>query len=317
MQRIAEELGRVKDLLRQYPQGMSITEIAGKLGKNNHSVARYLDVLHASGHVDLRTFGMAKVYTLSSRVPLSALLSYTTDLVLVVDSSMRVIQINDPFLTLIGLEREKVILQEILYIPAPDTAMLAFLRVIGTQIRMNQDLDEINLDSEPKEHFHLRIIPTVFDDGSTGTTAILENITGERRALDEIRASRDFFRDIFSHITDGLFVYEDRDSGEEILFVNERLAEITGYSRGEIAAMDPTELVIPEDQERVRACFQAMAEQKSSMHDIWFWTVRKDRELRYLHVRMASSWYGGRFRYYILVTDMTEWCKKDEQEHSC
>ena len=85
MHRLADELAHIKDLLRNHPQGMSVTEIASALGRNKHSTGRYLDILHAAGHVDLRTFGMAKVFTLSSRVPLSALLSYTTDLVLVLD----------------------------------------------------------------------------------------------------------------------------------------------------------------------------------------------------------------------------------------
>lgn len=83
---------------------MSVTEIASALGRNKHSTGRYLDILHAAGHVDLRTFGMAKVFTLSSRVPLSALLSYTTDLVLVLDRDMRIIQGNDPFFDLLEIQ---------------------------------------------------------------------------------------------------------------------------------------------------------------------------------------------------------------------
>jgi PAS domain S-box-containing protein len=310
MQRITEELSRVKDLLRNHPQGMSITDIARKLGKNKHSVGRYLDILHASGYVDLRTFGMAKVFTLSSRVPLSALLSYTTDLVMVVDQNMRIIQVNEPFLSLTALDQEQVIYQDIQFIPAPDPAVLDFLSIIAGQIRLKQDLEEVELHTTPKGFFHLRIIPTVFDDGTAGTTVILEDITTEHEAHEEISKSREFFRDMISHMTDGLLVVEDG----EFLFINNRICEITGYSREEISALDPVCLAAESEQKRLICKFQAMEDQVSSLQDIRFWAVRKDGESRYLYVRMSAHQYGDKLRHYILVTDMTEWRRREEEQ---
>jgi DNA-binding IclR family transcriptional regulator len=59
MTRLEAELARIRELLREHLQGMSVTEIAGALGRNKHSVGRYLDVLRASGQVEMRTYGMA------------------------------------------------------------------------------------------------------------------------------------------------------------------------------------------------------------------------------------------------------------------
>ena len=310
MQRIADELVRVKDLLRNHPQGMSITDIALKLGKNKHSVGRYLDILHASGHVDLRTFGMAKVFTLSSRVPLSALLSYSTDLVLVVDKNLRIIQVNEPFLSLVSLSQDQVVFQEIQFIPAPDPAVLGLLSIVAEQIRLQQNLGEIELPTSPKRYFHLRIVPTVFDDGTAGTTAILEDVTTERQAHEEIRKSREFFRDMISNMTDGVIVVENN----EFLFINDRLVEITGYTREEIASMDPIHLAAKSEQKRFGCKYRAMGDNLSSLQDIRFWAVRKDGESRYLNVRMSANQYGENVRYYILVTDMTEWRRREEEQ---
>jgi len=55
------ELLQIRELLRQAPHGMSVTEIARTLKKNMHSVGRYLDILHVSGQVEMRTYGKAKV----------------------------------------------------------------------------------------------------------------------------------------------------------------------------------------------------------------------------------------------------------------
>jgi len=312
MQRIAEELSWVKELLRQHPQGMTITDIATKLKKNKHSVGRYLDILHASGHVDLRTFGMAKVYTLSTRVPLSALLSYTTDLVMVVDDNLRVLQANDPFLALVGLEKDQVIFKEIRYIPAPDPAVISLFEILTEQIRLGHDLDEIELQTDPKRHYHLRVVPTVFEDGTSGITVILEDITSLSRALDEIKKSRQFFEDIISNMSDGILVAEEDASGKDLLFINKRLSEITGYSKEEILQMEPGQLADVKEKKRFGCKFKAMEENPSSIQDISFWALRKDGESRYLNVRMSSNLYGEKRRYYVLISDMTEKRRREE-----
>ncbi len=314
MQRIAEELSRIKELLRQQHQGMSITDIAEKLGKNKHSVGRYLDILHASGHVDLRTFGMAKVYTLSSRVPLSALLSFTTDLVMVVDQFLRVLQINDPFVSLIGIDREQILFQEIRYISAPDPAIHTILSVIAEQIKTDSDLEELILESDPKQFYHLKIVPTVFDDGTAGTTVILENHTNERLAHDEIKRSREFFEEMIANMSDGLLVVEIKNGKKDTLFINKRFTEITGYSREELATMDPPQFAGEEEKEKVRCKFKEMGDNPASIQEFSFWSAGRNGESRYLNARISSNRYNDAERYYVLISDMTEKRIQEEQQ---
>ena len=71
MQDYQHELGQIRELLKKNTDGMSVTDLSKALGKNKNTVGRYLDILLISGQVDMRTYGMAKVYTLSQRVPLS------------------------------------------------------------------------------------------------------------------------------------------------------------------------------------------------------------------------------------------------------
>jgi len=314
MQRISEELSRVKELLRQHHQGMSITDIAEKLGKNKHSVGRYLDILHASGHVDLRTFGMAKVYTLSSRVPLSALLSYTTDLVMVVDQNLRIIQVNDPFLTLIGFDRDQVLFQEIRYISAPDPAIHTFFSTISDQVRFGHNIDEIEVETNPHRFYHLKIVPTVFDDGTAGTTIILEDVTTERLAHDEIKRSREFFEEMIANMSDGLLVVEVRKGKKEILFVNDRFTDITGYNREELATIEPCQFAGKKEKGKFQSKFKAMEENPASIQDFSFWSARRDGKSRYLNLRMSSNQYGDAYRYYVLISDMTEKRIREEQQ---
>jgi len=106
---------QIKDLLKKNPQGLSITEIVGAIGVNRNTAGRYLENLLVSGQVEMRRFGMAKIYMLSQRVPLSAILSISSELIVQLDSNLRIIFTNEPFLDLIGTHENEVLGKNIEY----------------------------------------------------------------------------------------------------------------------------------------------------------------------------------------------------------
>ena len=80
---------KIKDVLDKNPQGMTIIEIASKTGINRNTVGRYLENLLVSGQVEMRRFGMKKIYALSQRLALSTLLSISSELIVQLDSSLQ------------------------------------------------------------------------------------------------------------------------------------------------------------------------------------------------------------------------------------
>ena len=79
------EVARIRDLLKEHPKGMTIEEISRLLPLNRTSTAKYLNTLLISGQADMRTYGRAKVFSLTQRVPLSNLMSLSSELILVLD----------------------------------------------------------------------------------------------------------------------------------------------------------------------------------------------------------------------------------------
>lgn len=314
MHRLADELAHIKDLLRNHPQGMSVTEIASALGRNKHSTGRYLDILHASGHVDLRTFGMAKVFTLSSRVPLSALLSYTTDLVLVLDRDMRIIQGNDPFFHMLEVKGTDTLQKRIEQITPPDPANGIFLKNLADIISSRQESFEIIREGSERRFFRGKVIPTVFEDGSSADTIILEDATVEKEALRALQESEKFFRSVSDHLSDGLIVSEIKSGEKKVIFYNQRLCEITGYSPDEIHNLRPENLAIPEEKERFEKALKEAEHNKGSMKELRFWAKRKDGESIYLSIRVKLVPFGDVIRGYILITDMTRWKEQEEAQ---
>ena len=74
---------RILRTLKFRPKGMTITEIVHALKANRNSVSKHLEVMQAEGHVEARLGGNARVYSVAQRVPLSAFLCFTKNLILV------------------------------------------------------------------------------------------------------------------------------------------------------------------------------------------------------------------------------------------
>ncbi|MEN6394896.1 MAG: PAS domain-containing protein, partial [Methanoregula sp.] len=166
-----QELILIKNLLKQNPEGMSVTEIAKALKKNKNTTGRYLDILLISGQVNMRTYGMAKVFTLSQRVPLSAMLSYSKDLIMVLDNESRIIEINDTFLSLLHLTQKEAVGKNIAYLKSPDVDVRELITALTTTpTEETENTISFQVKGSGERIFKQKFIPTVFDDGAKGFT---------------------------------------------------------------------------------------------------------------------------------------------------
>src|SRR5512136_709325 len=104
-----ETVNRIKQNIKWHPRGMTISDLASRLQMNRNLVAKYLDMLLISGQVEMQLIGAAKVFFLSRRVPVSALLEFSSDLVIVFDSDQRILQVNEQVPLLLETEKEALI----------------------------------------------------------------------------------------------------------------------------------------------------------------------------------------------------------------
>jgi len=187
---------QIKNLLQKNPQGLSITEIVESVKINRNTAGRYLENLLISGQVEMRRFGMAKIYRISQRVPLSAVLSISTELVVQLDSFLRIIFVNESFCELLGTDSKNLVGKNIEYTPVAlvfDELFVGFIERIREGVAGIEWSGEIELNSKGIIVF-CRIAPTVFDDGRRGVSIILEDITrrkhGERALLESEATAR-------------------------------------------------------------------------------------------------------------------------------
>jgi PAS domain S-box-containing protein len=242
---------QIKDLLKENPQGLSITDIVKEVNINRNTAGRYLENLLISGQVEMRRLGMAKIYVLSQRVPLSAVLSISSELVMQMDSSLRIIFANEPFHKLIGTDGKSLVGKNIEYTPVAlvfDDFFPGFLENIRKGLIGKEWAGEIVLTTKDLIFF-CRIAPTVFDDGRKGVSVILEDITGEKRAELTLRESEDRYRKLVEISPDAVFLHREG----KIIYANPAAFKLLGASHSdEIIGENILDFIHPDFLDAVR-----------------------------------------------------------------
>jgi two-component sensor histidine kinase len=183
-----DDISKIKELLKNEPRGMSIRQIADQLPINRNLVAKNLDILLVSGQVEMRTIGMAKIYYLSHRVPISAMMDFSSDFIVVLDESLRIIQINDHFLSFAAKTREDIVGKTIGSETLPLLAGERSLAAARDALKGKEIPEDIVFGKDSAAfHYHAKFIPTVFENGAPGVTAILEDTTDIWRAEQTLR----------------------------------------------------------------------------------------------------------------------------------
>jgi PAS domain S-box-containing protein len=172
---------RIQRALRFRPKGMTITEVARQIGATRNSVSKHLEILQIAGKVDVRMIGNAKLYSLAQRVPISAFLCFTKNLILILDSSLRIVQANDQCLKLLQRSKDDLIGLTIREAELPVVSTPEALAVIEG-LEREQVIADIRYQHDGKDlFFQMQVIPTTFDDGEKGCTLVLEDITERKR----------------------------------------------------------------------------------------------------------------------------------------
>jgi PAS domain S-box-containing protein len=177
-----DEISRIRKILKENPKGITIEEISRRLPLNRTSTAKYLNTLHISGQAEMRTFGRAKVFTLSQRVPFSQMLNLASDLLLVIDQNLNIQQVNEPFTKVFGLKPESLIgtpIEHSVLLPELSEKYSSLIResLAGTE---HITLDQFQIQGQ-EFFFKIKLIPIVFDQGAQGLALILEDVTELKR----------------------------------------------------------------------------------------------------------------------------------------
>jgi PAS domain S-box-containing protein len=109
------------------------------------------------------------------------------------------------------------------------------------------------------------------------------------------------------NIHDGLIIFEN----EKIVFVNRRIAEITGYSFEELWKMQPLSIIAPEDKEEAARQIQKIQKGEYGLNELQVWIQRKDGRRRFVSARISDVKHADTRYTFIVLTDITELKEKE------
>jgi PAS domain S-box-containing protein len=305
---------QIKNLLKENPHGLRITDIVKKVNINRNTAGRYLENLLVSGQVEMRRFGMAKIYSLSQRVPLSALLSISSELVLQLDNSLRVIYANEPFLLLVGTDIKNLLGKNIEYTSIAlvfEDFFTEFIENLKGGVSGKEWIGEIAF--RPKDIIlFCRIAPTVFDDGRKGVTVILEDITQRKEAEQKVEESERQFRLLAENSLD--MISRIKPDGTRI-YVSPAYKTTLGYEPEELIGKSNDAFIHPRDA-HVMESLRNILTHENPTATVIFRTKHKDGHYIWIESTVKAIFDENTrelSEYYTVTRDITQRKKAEEE----
>lgn len=225
-----QRLEQIRHLLKENPRGMSISEIAERLKMKRNAVSGDLNYLERLGHVEMQSIGTSKVYFPTMNIPLSGILNFSSDMILILDDNRIVLEVNAPLLKMTGKSREDTVGKPIEECAGP------FFEAILSMEKHEEEIQDLPLwlpqldDPRAIRHFRVKQIPAVFENTRHGTMIIIEDITEEIRYRDALCLSEAQYKAIVEDQTDLIFRFLPNGT---ITYVNRVFRETFGKAESE------------------------------------------------------------------------------------
>ena len=342
MENYNQELDQIKRVLRGTSKGLTVTEIAHHIQVNRNSVAKYLDILRTSGMVEMKAVGSAKIYTITKRIPISSILSLSSDYIFILDNDAKITYVNDNV-----LHFEKKTANDIIGKPI-DGESLTFFSIPDIHTLISEGLAgkesirefEVKKDGQPF-FFRAKFVPSLLEDHKKGLLLILEDITDikkyqkqlEKTVADQDKELTTSYEKLtseqeISKEVKGAYEESERryhnlieiaqegvltvDTDGLITFTNTKLSEILGYPAEEINGHS---IYLFTDEKNATVLKRDIARLKSGNPQCFTLTFRK-KDGSPVYTRLTASAgldERGKFSYGLfLISDISDLKKADE-----
>ena len=303
---------RIKEALKTKPRGMNINKISKEIGINRLTIAKYMEMLVLTGQVDMKKFGPSKVYYLSQRLPISAMLNLSSEFIVILDKGLRLVYANDRFFEKAGIKREDILYKSIETTRFPIDFEPSIIPYVKDALEGKESMIEACYSSKKVRYFEIKFIPMVFDDGEKGVTILMENITERKKAEENLKESEERFHATFEQAAVGM-AHIDADG--RFIRLNQKYCDILGYTQEEIAGKTFLSLTHPDDARESVENFNKLIGGKVNSYSFKKRYIRKDGSPVWVKATVSAVRNADASIKYVIdvVEDITE-CKKAEEE---
>ena len=227
------------------------------------------------------------------------------DLIVVFNTAGVIEDVNRAVERCVGLRREEIIGRRVEEFVRPDyhsRLRQRISQVVETKSSPTEYEEYPVMDAEGRTFWvEARGRPIIKNGEVVGIQAIMRDITQRKRAEEALRESEQKYRSLVENSHTGIYIIQDG----VIKFVNQKLCEITGYSREELIGMDFRRLVAPESSHVIEESFRRQRGEAGAAC-FEFVGVRKDGEKRIALAYSVPIIYEGRPAVQGNLIDITE-----------
>jgi diguanylate cyclase (GGDEF)-like protein/PAS domain S-box-containing protein len=242
-----------------------------------------------------------------------SLVESTSDSIYMVDKECRYLFMNNQHLSRLGLPAEQIVGKRYSEFHSPEQDKV-FAEEVNRVFSTGKSIQHEHRSERDKRYF-LRTLSPVKDRGPNGeitcVAIISTDITEHKLAEEAIRESEQKYRTIIENIEDG---YHELDFSGNIVFFNDALLKILGYSRDEFVRMNYRDLTDEETARRLLQVCDEVYRTGNPSRGIEIEVMRKDGTMRVVELSVSlildAKGHGAGFRN--LVRDITERKKSEE-----
>jgi PAS domain S-box-containing protein len=341
MESYGPELNRIRSLLKSSAKGLTVTEISRNIEINRNSVAKYLDVLLSQGQVEMKVVGSAKVFSLTKRIPISSILSLSSDYIIVLDDDFVVTYVNDNVVNFEKKSFDEIVGKPLDHMPVSFLSVPDAMSMLKDGISGKEFLRELEITNDNKTYFfRAKFVPSILENRKKGLLIILEDVTEIKQYqqhLENTVAIRDvelttthqnLDQEIKSHqeVSEAFTESERRYSklielAQEgvltfnpegmITFVNKKCSEILGYTQDDMQGSSIFSYTDETNTSLLKKNVGRLKTGKTGHFELVF--LRKDHSAVFTLLSASPSLNEhGTFLYGLfLVSDITELKKTD------
>ncbi|HIH03955.1 MAG TPA: PAS domain-containing protein [Methanoregulaceae archaeon] len=208
--RYREPSDRITALLEQHaPRAIPIRTIARELGIDRKTVAKYLELLAASGDVSLERFGQKKLYRRAHRLPLPEVLHRLPNALVILDGDLQVSMVNASFVATLGIHPPRNLVgARLLDLDLPVFSEPAVRRNIERIHGAETYLDEMQLIDDGTDRVYLlEFAPIVTPPARPGVMVSLRDITATRKAEAALKNAEQKMATLFETAPCGIVIF--------------------------------------------------------------------------------------------------------------
>lgn len=231
-----------------------------------------------------------------------SLFESAVDIIYLLSPEGKILDVN-PAIKSIGYSKEEIIGKYVYDIFTPNSRK-KFFDKLDNLMKEGFLRHEVEVVSKDGRIISMECVASIIrDNGDVSSIISIHRDITERKQMEEkLKESEEKYRTLVEKTHDAVYLL----TPDGFLFVNDRVCDLTRYTKEELYRIDPLDLIHPDDRERIREYIRRRFSGEKAPESHISKIITKDGETRYCEFSVKAITYMGQTVILGSVRDITE-----------